>query len=188
MERIQRILGQGDLMGVVEKIANIQKQISEEDLKKQQEALVDGKFTIDMFRQQFQMIAKMGMKDMMSRMPGMSDMIPEGEDPEEAMKRIQGIIDSMSKKERNDPDIIDSSRRKRIAKGSGVINEVNQFLKQFDQVRALMKQMSTMSLWQRLKMVTGLGQMGAFQPGGMDQFKLKGDTGHRKSAKERGRT
>jgi signal recognition particle subunit SRP54 len=58
-------------------------------------------------------------------------------------------------------------------------------LKQFDQVRALMKQMSQMSMWQRLKMVTGLGKMGAFMPGGMDSMKLKGDTGHRKSAKER---
>jgi signal recognition particle subunit SRP54 len=181
-----RILGQGDLMGVVEKIADIQKQISEDDLKKQQQALQDGKFTIDMFRQQFQMITKMGMKDMISRMPGMSDMIPEGEDPEEALKRLQGIIDSMTKKERDDPDIIDNSRRKRIAKGSGVEpHEVNQFLKQFDQVRGLMKQMAQMSLWQRLKMVTGLGKMGAFQPGGMDQLKVKGDTGHRKSAKER---
>jgi signal recognition particle subunit SRP54 len=178
-----RILGQGDLMGVVEKIADIQKQISQEDLKKQQQAIEKGDFTIDMFRQQFQMIAKMGMKDMMSRMPGMSEMIPEGEDPEEAMKRVQGIIDSMTRKEKDDPDSIDNSRRKRIAKGSGVEpHEVNQFLKQFDQVRGLMKQMS---IWQRLKMVTGLGKMGAFQPGGLDQLKTKGDTGHRKSAKER---
>jgi signal recognition particle subunit SRP54 len=181
-----RILGQGDLMGVVEKIADIQKQISQEDLKKQQEAITKGDFTIDMFRQQFQMIAKMGMKDMMSRMPGMSEMIPEGEDPEEALKRVQGIIDSMTRKERNDPDSIDNSRRKRIARGSGVEpHEVNQFLKQFDQVRGLMKQMAQMSMWQRLKMVTGLGKAGAFLPGGMDQIKTKGDTGHRKSAKER---
>ncbi|HEV3437949.1 MAG TPA: signal recognition particle protein, partial [Gemmata sp.] len=181
-----RILGQGDLMGVVEKIAKVQQLISEDELKKQQKALEDGKFTIDMFRQQFQMISKMGMKDMMSQMPGMSEMIPEGEDPEEALKRVQGMIDSMTRKERDDPDSIDNSRRKRIAKGSGVEpHEVNQFLKQFDQVRALMKQMSQMSLWQRLKMVTGLGKMGAFQPGGMAQFKTKGDTGHRKSAKER---
>jgi signal recognition particle subunit SRP54 len=181
-----RILGQGDLMGVVEKIADIQKQISEEDLKKQQQAIEKGDFTIDMFRQQFQMIAKMGMKDMMSKMPGMSDMIPEGEDPEEALNRVQGIIDSMTRKERNDPDLIDNSRRKRIAKGSGVEpHEVNQFLKQFDQVRGLMKQMAQMSIWQRIKMVSGLGQMGAFQPGAMGQLKVKGDTGHRKSAKER---
>ena len=181
-----RIMGQGDLMGIVGKIADIQKDISAEDMAKQQEALQKGNFTLEMFRSQFQMIAKMGMKDMIGRMPGMADMIPEGEDPEEALKRVQGMIDSMTKKEKLDPDSIDPNRRRRIAKGSGVEpHEVNQFLKQFDQVRALMKQMSQMSMWQRLKMVTGMGKAGAFMPGGMDAMKLKGDTGHRKSAKER---
>jgi signal recognition particle subunit SRP54 len=181
-----RIMGQGDLMGIVGKIQDLQKDIGEEEMLKQQEALKKGNFTIEMFRQQFQMIAKMGMKDMISRMPGMSDLIPEGEDPEEALKRVQGMIDSMTRKEKDDPDLIDTSRRRRIAKGAGVEpHEVNQFLKQFDQVRVLMKQMSQMSLWQRLKMVTGLGKAGAFMPGGMDNMKLKGDTGHRKSAKER---
>ncbi len=181
-----RIMGQGDLMGVVEKIQNIQSQISKEELEQQQAKLQKGNFTLDDFRKQFEMIAKMGMKDLIGRMPGMSEMIPEGEDPEEALKRVQGMIDSMTKKERADPDIIDSSRRKRISRGSGVEpHEVNQFLKQFDQVRVLMKQMSQMSMWQRLKMVTGMGKAGAFLPGGMDGMKLKGDTGHRKSAKER---
>jgi signal recognition particle subunit SRP54 len=181
-----RIMGQGDLMGIVGKIADIQKEISEEEMQKQQEALQKGNFTLEMFRQQFQMIAKMGMKDMIGRMPGMADMIPEGEDPEEALKRVQGMIDAMTKKEKADPDSIDSSRRRRIAKGAGVEpHEVNQFLKQFEQVRYLMKQMSQMSLWQRLKMVTGMGKAGAFLPGGMDGLKMKGDTGHRKSAKER---
>lgn len=181
-----RILGQGDLMGVVEKIASIQKQLSEEELKKQQEAIQKGNFTLDDFRKQFAMIAQMGMKDMISRMPGMAEMVPEGEDPEVALKRVQGMIDAMTKKERADPDIIDTPRRRRIAKGAGVEpHEVNQFLKQFAQVRVLMKQMAQMSMWQRLKMVTGLGKAGAFLPGGMDGMKLKGDTGHRKSAKER---
>lgn len=181
-----RILGQGDLMGVVERIASVQRELSEEQLQKQQEAMQKGNFTLDMFRDQFQMIAKVGMKDMISRMPGMSEMIPEGEDPEEALKRVKGMIDSMTKKERSNPDIIDTSRRRRIAAGSGVEpHEVSQFLKQFDQVRSLMKQMAQMSLWQRLKMVTGLSKAGAFLPGGMDNLKLKGDTGHRKSAKER---
>jgi signal recognition particle subunit SRP54 len=181
-----RIMGQGDLMGIVGKIADIQKDISAEEMQKQQEALQKGNFTLEMFRAQFEMIAKMGMKDMIGRMPGMADMIPEGEDPEEALKRVQGMIDSMTKKEKADPDTIDPNRRRRIAKGAGVEpHEVNAFLKQFDQVRALMKQMSQMSLWQRLKMVTGLGKAGAFMPGGMDNMKLKGDTGHRKTAKER---
>ncbi len=181
-----RIMGQGDLMGVVEKIASIQQGISEEEMQKQQDALQKGQFTLEMFRQQFATIAKMGMKDMLGRMPGMSEMIPEGEDPEEALKRVQGMIDSMTKKEKADPDIIDGPRRRRIAKGAGVeAPEVNQFLKQFEQVRFLMKQMASMSMWQRLKMVTGLGKAGAFMPGGMDGLKMKGDTGHRKTAKER---
>src|SRR5262245_49932952 len=181
-----RILGQGDMMGVVEKIANIQKEMSQEELQRQQEAIQKGNFTLDDFRKQVEAIAKMGMKDMIGRMPGMAEMIPEGEDPEVALKRVQGMIDAMTKKERADPDMIDTPRRRRIAKGAGVEpHEVNQFLKQFDQVRVLMKQMASMSLWQRLKMVTGLGKAGAFLPGGMDGMKLKGDTGHRKSAKER---
>ncbi len=181
-----RIMGQGDMMGVVEKIASIQKEMSQEELVAQQEKIKKGDFTLDDFRKQFEMIAKMGMKDMIGRMPGMSEMIPEGEDPEEALKRVQGMIDAMTKKEKADPDIIDTPRRRRIAKGSGVEpQEINQFLKQFDQVRVLMKQMATMSMWQRLKMVTGMGKAGAFMPGGMNNMKMKGDTGHRKSAKER---
>jgi signal recognition particle subunit SRP54 len=134
----------------------------------------------------FQNIQKMGMKDMIGRMPGMADMIPEGEDPEVALKRVQGMIDSMTKKERNDPDIIDAGRRRRIAAGAGVEpQEVSQFLKQFDTVRALMKQMMSMSVWQRIKMVTGLTKAGAFDPGAEGRLKTKGNTGHRKSARER---
>ena len=182
----QRILGQGDMMGIVEKIQSLQKDISQEDLQKQQAKLEKGSFTIDDFRKQFEMIAKMGMKNMISSMPGMSNMIPEGEDPEASLKRVQGMIDSMTKKEKADPDIIDMSRRKRIAGGSGVQpQEIKQFLHQFGQMRAVMKQMASMSMLQKLKMMTGLGNAGAFLPGGMDAIKTKGDTGHRKSAKER---
>jgi signal recognition particle subunit SRP54 len=181
----QRILGQGDLMGVIEKVARAQQLVSEEERIKQQEKLQSGDLSLDDFRKQFAMISQIGMKDMISRMPGMGEMIPEGEDPEEAMKRVQGMVDSMTKEEKKNPDIIDMSRRRRIATGSGTQpHEVKQFLQQFDQVRTLMREMSKMSMWQRLKMVTGLGKMGAFQPGG-PQLKTKGDTGHRKSAKER---
>jgi signal recognition particle subunit SRP54 len=181
-----RILGQGDLMGVVEKIASIQQEISQEELQQQQEKLSKGTFTLDDFRKQFQQIAKMGMKDLIGRMPGMAEMIPEGEDPEVALKRVQGMIDGMTKKEKANPDMIDQSRRRRIAAGAGVEpHEVKQFLQQFDQVRLLMKQMAEMSIWQRIKMVTGMSKAGAFLPGGMDRMKLKGDTGKRKTAKER---
>jgi signal recognition particle subunit SRP54 len=181
-----RILGQGDLMGLVEKVSQVQAEFSQEQLEKQQKALEKGNFTLDDFRMHFQNLQKMGMKDMIGRMPGMAEMIPEGEDPEVALKRVQGMIDSMTKKERANPDLIDINRRRRIASGSGTEpHEVKKFLEQFDQVRALMKQMASMSLWQRIKMVTGLGKAGAFLPGGENMIKTKGDTGHRKSAKER---
>jgi len=132
------------------------------------------------------MMAKMGgMKDMMSQLPGMGDLIPEGEDPDVAVKRIKGMVDSMSKKERADPDIIDLSRRRRIAEGSGTEpHEVKQFLFQFDQARTLMRQMASMSLWDRVKMISGMGKAGMFNPG-MMMPKAKIGTGHRKSAKER---
>src|SRR5581483_1025958 len=130
-------------------------------------------------------IKKMGMKDVISRMPGMGDIIPEGEDPEKALSRIQGMIDSMTKQERRNPDLIDINRRRRIADGSGTEpHEVKQFLAQFDQIRVLMRQLAKMSIWDRVKMVTGLGKLGAFQPGSK-LLKTKIGTGHRKSAKER---
>jgi signal recognition particle subunit SRP54 len=180
----QRIIGQGDLMGLIEKVGQVQAQLGQEELERQQKKLAAGDFTLDDFRKQFEQIRKMGMKDLIGRMPGMAEMIPEGEDPEEAMGRIQGIIDSMTKEERRNPDVIDISRRRRIAGGSGTEpHEIKQFLAQFEQVRALMRQMAKMSIFQRIKMMSGLGKAGAFQPGAM--IKTKVGTGHRKSAKER---
>jgi len=148
--------------------------------------LQKGDFTLDDFRKQFAQLQQLGMKNMMGMMPGMSDMVPAGEDPEVALKRVQGMIDSMTKKERNNPDVIDLRRRQRIADGSGTQpHEVKQFLGQFEQVRALMRQMASMSMFQRIKMMTGLGKAGAFMPGGESMLKTKGDTGHRKTPKER---
>src|SRR5262249_49125276 len=178
----QRILGQGDLMGIIKKVAEVQSQLDQEEIQKQQAKLAKGDFTLDDFRKQFEQMKKMGpMKDIMASMPGMGDMIPEGEDPEVAIKRIQGMIDSMTKEERRDPDMIDIGRRRRIAAGSGVEpHEIKQFLQQFDQIRTLMRQMAQMSLWQRIKMITGLGKAGLFQPGAM-MPKQKIGTGHRKT-------
>ncbi len=182
----QRILGQGDLMSLIEKVGRVQQQLSQEELQKQQKKLEQGDFTLDDFRKQFEQLAKMGpMREVLSAMPGMSEMIPEGEDPEAALTRIQGMIDAMTKEERRNPDVIDMSRRRRIAAGSGTEpHEIKQFLNQFDQVRGLMRQMAKMTIWERLKMVTGLGKMGAFAPGAK-VLKTKIGTGHRKSAKER---
>jgi signal recognition particle subunit SRP54 len=181
----QRILGQGDILSLIEKVSRVQSQISQEELVAQQKKLQEGDFTLDDFRKQFEQLKKMGpMKDMLASMPGMSDMIPEGEDPEQAFRRIQGMIDSMTKEERRNPDVIDLNRRRRIAAGSGIEpHEIKQFLGQFEQVRTLMRQMAKMSIWERIRMVTGLGKAGAFNPGA--RFVKKGDTGHRKSPKER---
>jgi signal recognition particle subunit SRP54 len=184
----QRILGQGDILGLIQKVATVQQQLSQEELEQQQKKLQKGNFTLDDFRKQFEQLKKMGpMKDILGSMPGgFAEMIPEGEDPEEAFRRIQGMIDSMTKEERADPDVIDLSRRRRIAKGSGTEpHEVKQFLGQFDMVRTMMRRMATMSIWERIKMVSGLGKAGAFMPGA--RIKTKGDTGHRKSPKERAR-
>ncbi|HYT87376.1 MAG TPA: signal recognition particle protein [Gemmataceae bacterium] len=182
----QRIIGQGDVAGLLIKVQDAQAQISQEELAKQQAKLEKGNFTLDDFRSQFMQMQKMGgMRELMSHMPGMSEMVPEGEDPEVAMKRIQGMIDSMTKEERRDPDVIDIGRRRRIAAGSGTEpHEIKQFLHQFDQIRTLMRQMASMSIWQRIKMITGMGKQGMFQPGGMIP-KTKIGTGKRKTAKER---
>ena len=182
----QRIMGQGDIVGIIEKVQRVQAELSQEEIQKQQEKLAKGDFTLDDFRKQFEAMAKMGgIGELIGQMPGMSEMIPAGEDPDEAIKRIQGIVDSMTKAERRDPDIIDLSRRRRIADGSGTQpHEIKQFLSQFDQMRTIMRQMANMSMWQRIKMVTGMGKAGLFQPGAM-MPKAKIGTGHRKSPKER---
>jgi signal recognition particle subunit SRP54 len=184
----QRILGQGDILGLIQKVASVQQQISEEERLEQQRKLEKGDFTLDDFRKQFEQLKKMGpMKDLLGQMPGMSELVPEGEDPEEAIGRLQGMIDSMTKEERRNPDVIDISRRRRIAAGSGTEpHEIKQFLGQFEQVRVIMRQMAQMSIWERIKMVSGMSKMGAFMPGAK-MFPKKGDTGHRKSPKERAR-
>ncbi len=182
----QRIMGQGDILGIIEKVQRVQSELSQEEIQRQQDKLAKGDFTLDDFRKQFEQMAKMGgMRELIGQMPGMNDMIPEGEDPDEAIKRIQGMVDSMTKDERRNPDVIDLSRRRRIAEGSGTEpHEIKQFLGQFEQMRTIMRQMASMSMWQRLKMITGMGKAGLFQPGA-SLPKTKIGTGHRKSPKER---
>jgi signal recognition particle subunit SRP54 len=183
----QRILGQGDILSIVEKVARAQQDISQEELEAQQKKLAKGDFTLDDFRKQFEMLAKMGsMGDLLKSLPGgLSQMIPEGEDPEMAVKRLRGMIDSMTKEERRNPDVIDINRRRRIAAGSGTEpHEVKQFLGQFEQVRVVMRQMANMSILDRIKMMTGMGKSGMLSPTGMLP-KQKIGTGHRKSPKER---
>jgi signal recognition particle subunit SRP54 len=182
----QRILGQGDILSLVQKVAAVQQEVSQEELQRQQKKLEEGDFTLDDFRKQFEQLKKMGpLKDVMGALPGMGELIPEGEDPEEVFRRFQGMIDSMTREERRNPDLIDIGRRRRIAAGSGTEpHEVKQLLAQFDTLRGLMRQMARMSIWERIKMFTNMGKMGAFMPGSK-MLQKKGDTGHRKTPKER---
>jgi signal recognition particle subunit SRP54 len=181
----QRIIGQGDLMGLIEKVGRVQQELSQEEIQRQQKMLAKGDFSLEDFRAQLEQAKKMGIKNMMSHMPGMDGLIPEGEDPDESMGRIQGMLDSMTRDEKRNPDIIDISRRRRIAAGSGTEpHEIKQLLTQYESARTLMRQMAKMSVFERIKMMTGLGKMGAFQPGAK-LMKNKIGTGHRKTAKER---
>jgi signal recognition particle subunit SRP54 len=117
-------------------------------------------FTLDDFRRQLDQVQKIGMKDLLNPLPGAPEMATDDEDPEVALNRIRQIIDAMTNEERRNPDIIDRSRRSRIAASSGTHpHDVERFLAQFDQVRGLMRQMASMTLWQRIKMITGFGKL-----------------------------
>ena len=135
----------------------------------QQEKLAKGKFDLNDFRQQISQMKKMGsVKDLMGMIPGMNQMAGglEGVDADGEVKRIQGIIDSMTRAERKDPHVIDISRRRRIAAGAGVDpSDVSGLVKQFDAMAAFVKQMASMSMLDKIRAMTGMGKAGAFNPG-----------------------
>jgi signal recognition particle subunit SRP54 len=106
-------------------------------------------FTLEDFRKQFEQLKRAGlMGDVLVGMQGMGEYSPTGEDTKQRLRRIQGILDAMTKKERASPDILDNLRYRRIAAGAGVLpQEVEQFIGQFRQVRVLMRQMAQLSTW-----------------------------------------
>ncbi|MCS7016897.1 MAG: signal recognition particle protein, partial [Gemmatales bacterium] len=127
----------------------------------------------------------LNIRRMVGTLPGIEEMLQEvGEDPEIAVKRIRGMIDSMTLEERRKPEIIDLSRRRRIAQGSGTEpHEVKKFLEQFELMRSVMRQISKLSMWERIKMLMGMTNLAALNPQAIQKPKV--GTGHRKSAKER---
>ena len=183
---VGQILGMGDIVGLVEAA---QSAVDEEEARRQQEKLAKGKFDLDDFRQQIVNMKKMGsMRELMSKIPGLNQMGLEelgGVDADEEIKRIQGIIDSMTPLERGDPSLIDISRRRRIAAGSGVDpSEVSQLVKQFDAMAGYVKQMAQMTMFDRIKTLTGLGRVAAMNPAARIMSPKVG-TGKRLSPKER---
>src|SRR3984957_19947958 len=182
---VGQILGMGDIVGLVEAA---QGAVDEEEAKRQQEKLAKGKFDLNDFRQQLTQMKKMGsVKDLMGMIPGMNQMAGslEGVDADGEVKRIQGIIDSMTQAERKDPNIIDISRRRRIAAGAGVEpSDISGLVKQFDAMAAFVKQMSQITMLDKTRAMTGLGKAGAFNPGAKLVAPKQG-TGKRLSPKER---
>jgi signal recognition particle subunit SRP54 len=139
----QRILGMGDITTLVERA---QAQFDEVQAKKLEKKIRANKFDFEDFKEQLAQIKKMGnIKDLLAMIPGVGKAIKEIDISDDAFKGIEAMINSMTPYERSNPDIIDGSRRKRIAKGSGKdINEVNTFMKQFDQMKQMMSQMNKM--------------------------------------------
>ena len=137
-----RILGMGDVLTLIEKA---QAAISEADAKKMEKKFRDNSFTLDDYLTQFEAMKKMGgLKDVLSMLPGMGGKykVREEDVDEKKLITMKAVIQSMTKRERDNPQIINSSRKNRIAKGSGTsVQEVNRVLKQFEQTKQMMKQM-----------------------------------------------
>jgi signal recognition particle subunit SRP54 len=137
-----RILGMGDIVSLVEKA---QEQYDEEEARRLQKKIAKNQFDFNDFYTQIQQVKKMGnLKDLASMIPGVGRQIKELDIDDDAFKGIEAIIRSMTPQERGNPDIINGSRRARIARGSGTtVQEVNQLLKQFDETRKMMRMMTT---------------------------------------------
>lgn len=133
-----RILGMGDIVSLVEKAQNA---FNEKEARELERKIRKNEFNFNDFVDQIHQIKKMGnLKDLAAMIPGVSKALKDVDIPEDAFKSIEAIIGSMTKEEREHPDIIDLSRRKRIARGSGTdVQEVNKLIKQFDQTRKMMK-------------------------------------------------
>ncbi len=137
-----RILGMGDVLSLIEKVET---EIDEKEAEKTAQRLAENKFDMNDLLEQFRQIKKMGsLKSILSMMPGMERQIRDVDIDDRALLRIEAIITSMTKKERAKPDILNGSRRKRIAAGAGVtVEEVNRLMKQYEQMKKMFKQMNS---------------------------------------------
>ncbi|HRE50154.1 MAG TPA: signal recognition particle protein [Flavitalea sp.] len=141
----QRILGMGDITTLVEKA---QEQFDEDQARKLEKRIRKNQFDFEDFQQQLGQIKKMGnIKDLLGMIPGVGKSIKDLDISEDSFKGIESIIQSMTPLERRNPDIIDASRKKRISRGCGKdISEINAFMKQFEQMKDMMKMMNKMPM------------------------------------------
>jgi signal recognition particle subunit SRP54 len=152
-----RILGMGDVVSLVEKA---QEQFDEKEAQRLQKKIQKNQFDFNDFLGQLQQVKKMGnMKDLMGMIPGMGKAMKGVEIEDDAFKHIEAIIYSMSPEERSNPGVINGSRKKRIANGSGTtIQDVNKLIKQFDDMRKMMKLMSNkQNMMNMMKQMKGGG-------------------------------
>jgi signal recognition particle subunit SRP54 len=147
----QRILGMGDITTLVEKA---QQQFDEVEAKKLEKKIRKNQFDFGDFKQQLEQIKKMGnIKDLLGMIPGVGKAVKDIDISDDAFKGIEAMINSMTPFERSNPDTIDQSRRRRIAAGSGKdINEMNAFMKQFEQMKQMMKVMNKMPMGGKMPM------------------------------------
>lgn len=150
----QRILGMGDITSLVEKA---QAQFDEEQAKKLEKKIRKNQFDFEDFKTQLEQIKKMGnIKDLMGMIPGMGKAIKDVDIKDDSFKGVEAIINSMTPFERKNPDVINPSRRQRIAKGAGKdIADVNAFMKQFEQMKQMMSMMNKMPMG---RMMPGMGK------------------------------
>ena len=153
-----RILGMGDIVSLVERA---QEQFDEEEAKRLQKKIQKNKFDFNDFLGQIQQIKKMGnIKDLASMIPGVGKAIKDIDIDDNAFKGIEAIILSMTPKERTNPEILNTSRRMRIAKGSGTnVQDVNRLIKQFDQTRKMMKMVTGSKMSQMMGAMKGMKNM-----------------------------
>ena len=161
-----RILGMGDVLSLIEKA---EKAFDAEKAAKLEENLKSNKFTLQDFYDQMVQLKSMGsMQDLLAQMPG-GGALKNVQVDEKAMSRTEAIILSMTPKERENPNIIGASRKKRIAAGAGVkVEDVNRLLKSFDQMKSMIKKFSGPGAGKKMKRMRGMGAMGGF--GGFPGF------------------
>ena len=152
-----RILGMGDIVSLVERA---QQQFDEKQARELEKKIMKNKFDFNDFMSQIQQIKKMGnIKDLAAMIPGVGKAIKDVDIDDNAFKGIEAIINSMTPKERSHPEIINQSRRNRIAKGSGTtIQDVNRLMKQFDQMRKMMKMVTGMNNSKMMQMAAAMKQ------------------------------
>ena len=156
-----RILGMGDVVSLVERA---QEQFDEEEARRLQKKIQKNQFDFNDFMNQIQQIKKMGnLKDLAAMIPGVGKAIRDVDIDDNAFKGIEAIIQSMTPKERTNPELLNTSRRQRIAKGSGTsIQEVNRLIKQFDQTRKMMKMMTGSKMAGMMGRMNGMPGMPKF--------------------------